>query len=486
MGPAAQLKPITREVLRAFYSKYPLEPVPTAECEELVHNMEQLALQLAAENSDTSKKFALETPRRIDECFWRNRQFCEEIAYSLAMLAKHFEEKQQEACTTCKDLLLRTERKILDIQEKNTQAAASQIRQFLPKDFRGSLLEMRRNQQEKTNQKAVDDLIKNGGSIRDRYELYLKQQWERRESLAQMGQLTGVYKILVKYMAGVPQVLLDFAKEINAKLGPMEEQRVTYGPDLYKVTTLGIRIDVCAAVWAESRARPGYKAGVSDTKVVEALQTAINFYAHHVDRVISFLGEIFSKSPFFVTAADIEAANTSMADTHGGAGSRNAAGQQTHSVNPLFEDARPSACSQSLHDVPEDLSLHPGLNKQHGCLPSLPATSASTARRLSFGDAAKGGLAYASSHSHGERTSAFSVASDAFQSADDNQSWLAKMSVADHDFHDAADELPDPPDMAGQQGLGAAQRSVGSTRKASRAAPSSPDTARSGCCSCFR
>ncbi len=30
-----------------------------------------------------------------------------------------------------------------------------------------------------------------------------------------------------RYIGGVPQVLLDFAKEINAKLGPMEEQVMT-------------------------------------------------------------------------------------------------------------------------------------------------------------------------------------------------------------------------------------------------------------------
>jgi hypothetical protein len=33
-------------------------------------------------------------------------------------------------------------------------------------------------------------------------------------------------------------VLLDFAKEINAKLGPMEEQRLKYGPDLYIIATV--------------------------------------------------------------------------------------------------------------------------------------------------------------------------------------------------------------------------------------------------------
>lgn len=45
-----------------------------------------------------------------------------------------------------------------------------------------------------------------------RYELYLSQQWERREALVAMGNLSGVFKVLVKYVGGVPTVLLDFAK----------------------------------------------------------------------------------------------------------------------------------------------------------------------------------------------------------------------------------------------------------------------------------
>lgn len=35
-------------------------------------------------------------------------------------------------------------------------------------------------------------------------------------------------QVMVRYLGGIPQVLLDFAKEINAKVGPMEEQRVTW------------------------------------------------------------------------------------------------------------------------------------------------------------------------------------------------------------------------------------------------------------------
>lgn len=43
---------------------------------------------------------------------------------------------------------------------------------------------------------------------------------------------------MVKVLAGVPQVLLDFIKKINDKDGPMIEQRLAYGPRLYELTKL--------------------------------------------------------------------------------------------------------------------------------------------------------------------------------------------------------------------------------------------------------
>ncbi len=47
--------------------------------------------------------------------------------------------------------------------------------------------------------------------------------------------MAGPHRPPCRMLAGIPQVLLDFAKEINAKLGPMEEQRIKYGPDLYGI-----------------------------------------------------------------------------------------------------------------------------------------------------------------------------------------------------------------------------------------------------------
>lgn len=46
--------------------------------------------------------------------------------------------------------------------------------------------------------KQVDDLVRKGGSIRSKYELYLQQQWERRQALVQLGECSGMYKMVIK------------------------------------------------------------------------------------------------------------------------------------------------------------------------------------------------------------------------------------------------------------------------------------------------
>lgn len=104
-----------------------------------------------------------------------------------------------------------------------------------------------------------------------------------------------------RWVAGIPQVLLDFAKEINAKLGPMEEQRITYGPDLYAATALGLRLDVLAAAWAEA----GPAAGQHAAKLLSVVEPAVAFYCTHMLRVVQHIGNVFQHSPFFVNKEDL-------------------------------------------------------------------------------------------------------------------------------------------------------------------------------------
>jgi hypothetical protein len=72
---------------------------------------------------------------------------------------------------------------------------------------------------------------------------------ERRRQLAQLGSASGVYKTVVKYLVGVPEVLLDFVRQINDHHGPMEEQRQRYGPPLYQLTSMAIAIQIFLKLW---------------------------------------------------------------------------------------------------------------------------------------------------------------------------------------------------------------------------------------------
>lgn len=71
----------------------------------------------------------------------------------------------------------------------------------------------------------VEELVKKGGSIEEKYKLLWAQQMQRRESLVQLSNASGVWKALISYVAGCPPELLDFLKQFNDPQGPMEEFR---------------------------------------------------------------------------------------------------------------------------------------------------------------------------------------------------------------------------------------------------------------------
>ena len=203
-GPAkssGRLVPITREVLRAFYASHPLESLPF-EFTALAGRVELASAQLleSLPGSTAPSVFGQETPTRIDDCFWRNREFCEEVAQNLGKVSKLLqpESSSRQVCSSSSQEALHAERFLFGVQERNTQTAMKQVKQFLPTDFRGMIMESARQQKEAKFKRAIAELERKGRSVRSKYELYLEQQWERRESLAALGASSGVYKFLVK------------------------------------------------------------------------------------------------------------------------------------------------------------------------------------------------------------------------------------------------------------------------------------------------
>ena len=253
----------------------------------------------------------------------------------------------------------------------------------------------------------------------------------------------------------------------------MEEQRIKYGPDLYLVTALGIKINVLVALWAEARAADAVKGGgggggkageggqpaaeaegggggvgaagsqlstsQQDHEVLVAVCAAVEFYTHHLVRCIEFLGTIFAKSPFFLDADS---------DSVGGI-------SPTHSM--VGEHA--SGIPPHLNVVPEDGSFHrsfsaggertstvrrrtegmalDGARKGSGSLtagigagPSSGGSGFHTVAGTSpSGESTRGGWPMGLFGGGGVRNSSRagshldSVASDTWMSADDNASW---------------------------------------------------------------
>jgi hypothetical protein len=138
---------------------------------------------------------------------------------------------------------------------------------YMPQDFRSVLFKQQRERSEKRRQAEVDALVAAGGSIHDKYLLLWRQQMDRRHQLAQLGSSTGVLRTIVKWLVGVPQVLLDFVCRINDDNGPMEEQRQRYGPPLYELTSFSIALRVFVSLWWSSFDHPISYVTLSSTMV---------------------------------------------------------------------------------------------------------------------------------------------------------------------------------------------------------------------------
>ncbi|KAL6865105.1 hypothetical protein ACP4OV_016256 [Aristida adscensionis] len=313
MAATEGLVPITRAYLARYYDRYPLAPLPGAAV-DLADRLRALSADLAAvapatPDEELLTQEAAGTPaHKIDENLWKNREQMEEILFLLdksrrptALQQKSTTEDAEivsafdDIETKLKDML----NKLEQFQLKNADNVFNTVMTYMPQDFRGTLIRQQRERSERNKQAEVDALVSSGGSIRDRYRLLWKQQMDRRVQLAQLGSATGVYKTLVRYLVGVPQVLLDFIRQINDDNGPMEEQRERYGPALYTLTKLVLAIRLYLHV---SLARYGQRK--IDKDEIAVLQQAVVIYTDEFEKFTKFIGEVFVNAPFFISAED--------------------------------------------------------------------------------------------------------------------------------------------------------------------------------------
>ncbi|KAI3810684.1 hypothetical protein L1987_20306 [Smallanthus sonchifolius] len=336
------LVPITRAFLSSYYDKYPFPPI-SSDVSRLTDDLYNMSKHLLQSPLPEGERLLLqeaesEAPHKMDENMWKNREQIEEIM--LLLESSHWPKTLQRQSTPEDVELARVLGQLRDkfecalkvvesFQSKNSNNIFNTVMTYMPQDFRGTLIRQQRERSERNKQAEVDALVNLGGTIRDRYALLWKQQMERRRTLSQLGSATGVYKTLVKYLVGVPQVLLDFIRQINDDHGPMEEQRQRYGPPLYALTkmVLNIRLFLSFSWWR-----------FEDIKMqknqISILEEAVQVYVSELERFLNFIGEVFANSPFFVTA---EEAGALEGIKNGGYSETTVAAGKTHEVSLTVE-----------------------------------------------------------------------------------------------------------------------------------------------------
>lgn len=288
--------PITRELLREFYAEYPLQPIR----EELGTLREEMEAYLKENGvqAELLERESLKAPHKIDENYFRMREKCEEVACLLRKYNRIVVQGETYELGSLAPGFDQVEETIRGMQKGNTEYISGMVADYLPQDFRGYLIKQQKDRTELNREKEVQALVGAGASIKEKYELLWKQQMDRRESLAQLGHATGMYKALVTYIGGVPQVLLDFIKEINAEGGPMEEQRIAYGPAIYSLTEFVGVIFLFVSYFVENASSEE-----EASKCFSLLSQACKLFVEEDLRVLEFMGMVFRKSPFLVSTS---------------------------------------------------------------------------------------------------------------------------------------------------------------------------------------
>ncbi|OAE23402.1 hypothetical protein AXG93_1660s1610 [Marchantia polymorpha subsp. ruderalis] len=301
MASTAGLVPITRHFLAKYYEKYPYSPLnkelpsiidslkekfnrmdleyqKASATEELLKFAVYLkvehfviltqACQMRKGNKQMMEELQIIVPHKIDENLWKNREQIEEILHLFEEGSWPKALKGQSASTNVVKALERLGgilksllKDIEKFQVANSDRVYNMVLTYMPQDFRCSLIKQQRERSEKRRQAEVEALVNAGGSIREKFVLLWKQQMERRRQLAQLGSGSGLYKQLVKFLVGVPLVLLEFVKQINDHQGQTED-------------------------------------------MLAQLEKSVDAYVTDFKHYLKFMGEVFENSPFLISAEE--------------------------------------------------------------------------------------------------------------------------------------------------------------------------------------
>ena len=335
MGNADTFVPITRDFLKEFYEKNPFEPGLSSRV-AAVH--ERRAAAVAARGSGASSRWEVlraslalpdELPLKMDANLMMNREQSEELELLLAGISAEEPGAPRidaERLRAMHEALQSARRSIEEFQSWQTARVTAMVNDFLPKDFRGDLVRQQKVSKDAARAKEMEALIERGASIQEKFELLARQQLDKRKTLAGLGASTGIFRYLIVYMGGVPEVMLDFAKSINDDDGPMVEQRLAYGPIVQRLSWLINELRILGAFLIEENGAErndddddqenkakgdgvdangdgdGDAVGQTEGESFEdVLMEGIAIYSEEAKRFVAFAQDLFERSPFFIT-----------------------------------------------------------------------------------------------------------------------------------------------------------------------------------------
>lgn len=308
---AGAMVPITFELLTEHYKQFE-DPVVDARLKEQRGDIERLHKEVVGRVSPDAvvksgegkgkqghavlkRILTEEMPIGLDRSMYKTRLACEEAADRCERVAalKQFHGQFLGVATSFETF-----------QKRQSEHVSGAITKFLPQDFRGGMFAALRQRSERSNAAAVEELMAGGGGLRDKYALLWEQQWKRRENLAMIGNASGIWKWMVRYLAGVPQPLLDFAKQINAQRGPTDALRVKFGGALSELARFSVELNaLCTAASLM---------GSDDTAMMERVRKQVEeslvMYEREVEKFVQLLEKVIVNSPFFVSSEQASAA----------------------------------------------------------------------------------------------------------------------------------------------------------------------------------
>lgn len=291
---------LSYEALQQYYKQFP-DPAVSPDLHVQQQHITSLCNSLAASLPDSAcaavdRVVNTIIPSGLDQSMYTIRCACE---LSVQRLTQISQQHHHEHFAPLHPVLTSIADMFDAFQQGQSTRVSQLVADYLPKDFRAHLFNAARHQSEQSNANAVKQLLANGGSIEDKYALLWKQQFKRRETLASVGNASGIWKWVVKHLAGVPEALLQFAKEINAPKGPTEALREKFGPALQLLLTFAQQVNACTLAMRESSTE------VDHEEIFRILDQGLAVYKEEVSRFLDGLHAALADSPFFVTPDQI-------------------------------------------------------------------------------------------------------------------------------------------------------------------------------------